>query len=163
MPLKDGDLPLSPLTARIVPAPYPGGGCPQTPADLQKWFGGFSVEFNFEQAAFAYTAGTIEAATPESRTLPRMLFDPQGRFLGLAVWDTNLGKWSTGGVVGELKTIVRTAATLAEDMEQKGFTDAGWHLANGGNAPIPDLTGAAGFFSGAGPDYAVYTVGYLGT
>ncbi len=161
MPLNKGDLPASPLTARIIAVPFPGG-CLESPADLEKWFRGFQVEFNFQTVAFAYTAGTVAMATANDQTLPRLLFDDLGRFIGMAVWDTNVGGWTTGSRVGELKTIVRTENTLEEDMEKKNLSGAGWYLADGSQIPIPDYTSKPGFLEGSGPDYSVYTVGYFG-
>jgi hypothetical protein len=161
--LAAGDLPYTPFVAQIIPAPYPNGECPQSPDDLKNWFSKFRVEFKPDRVAFAYTAGTRAAATVNDRTLPRLEFDEQGRFIGFNVWNVGLGSWTIGGTIGELKTIVRTATTLEDDLENKGFTGSGWHLCDGTQAGLPDLTANTGFFTGGGPNYTVYTVGYTGT
>jgi len=163
MPLATGELPNSPFTAKIVSVPYPDGDCPQSPEDLRKWFDSFGVQFSTTGVAFGYTAGTLDTATPNDQILPRLLFDDQQRFLGLAVWSTNLGAWSTGALIGETKTIIRSAATVMDDMEQKGLLNAGWHLMDGNTAGVPDYHAKDGWFSGAGPNYDVYTVCYTGS
>ena len=163
MPLSNGDLPYTPIQAKVVPTPYPSGQCPQSPADLQNWFASFAVEFRTQRAAFAYTAGKLSDATPADRTLPRLVFDDQARYLGLFIWSETLGEWVQPGAIGELKTVVRSETLLADDLVAKNFKNAGWHLADGSTAGVPDLQAVAGFFQGAGPNYSVYTVCYTGT
>lgn len=66
------------------------------------------------------------------------------------------------GDVGELKTFVRTADTMAEEKEKDRFA-CGWKLANGTDNTIGgDLTGVAGLFQGSAPDWDVYTVVFEG-
>lgn len=161
MTLKEGVLPFFPFTARIVPAPYKSGGCPQSVNDLIEWMRTFTVEVKFDGVAFGYSAGTPDLATPDNRVTPRLMFDDQGRFIGLMVWDTNLGAWATGARVGELKTVVRTADTTEDDLDNK-LLSSGWYLCDGTTAPLPDLTAEPGFFRGSSPNWDIYTVGFLG-
>lgn len=161
MPLSEGELPYMPFIAKVIPAPLQRGTCPKTPQDLMDWFAKATVEVRFDGVAFGYSAGTLEDATPDVRNAPRLVFDDQGRYLGTMVWDTNLGVWTTGARIGELKTLVRTADTLEEDLAGKNL-GAGWYLCDGNQAPLPDLTAVDGFFQGSTPNWSVYTVGYLG-
>jgi hypothetical protein len=160
--LADGNLPQSPITAQVIPAQPKTGKCPQTMADLMKWMSGFGIQFTVQDVAFAYSAGPAAKATPNSKSFLRLLFDDQRRFLGAAVWDTTLGAWNTGGQIGELKTIIRAAGTLVADMTNRGYPENGWHLADGSTAGVPDLTANTGFFTGAGPNWDIYTVAYTG-
>lgn len=161
MSLSDGILPYVPVTASLEIPPLEKGKCIQTPEDLVRWMKSIGVKFDFSKVAFGYTAGTIEDASVDDRTLPRFLFDNEGRFIGIAVWSANLGKWETAATLGEFKTINRTKDTVQEDMEYKNLKGAGWYLADGNTIGVPDLT-STDFFQGADPNYDVYTVMYLG-
>lgn len=161
-PLAQGNLPPAPLQAQIRPGPLPTS-CVTSFEDLAKWLSTFGVEFTQQQVAFAYSAGPVNQATPEQRTFPRFIFNDIGLFMGIGVYDSTLGSWTTGGVLGELKTVVRSSGSMAEELVAKGFQGSGWHLADGTTSGIPDLTGNDGFFTGTGPNWTIYTVGYTGT
>lgn len=160
-PLAQGVLPPAPIVARVQPGPVPTS-CITSFEDLAAWLRTFGVEFNLQQVAFAYSSGTAATATPEQRSFPRFLFTDTGAYMGIGIYDPSLGNWVIGGVIGELKTVVRSADTVVLDMQQKGFTGAGWKLADGTDAAIPNLTTNDGFFTGTGPNWDVYTVGYTG-
>lgn len=87
--------------------------------------------------------------------------DATGRSIGLFVYNQNLAKYIIPGSIGELKTIIRSSATLAEDLVDKGL-DVAWALADGSNLTIPDLTANPAFFQGASPDWDIYTIAYTG-
>lgn len=161
-PLASGVLPFTEITARLQAVPYPTGSCPTNLADFGAWVASFPVVFS-TQVAFGYTSGPLSEATPEQRPFPRLIFTDAGLFVGLGVWDTTLGAWVTGAVLGELKTIVRTSDTVEQDLVVKGLEGAGWHLADGTTTGIPNLTANTGFFTGTTPNWDVYTVGYTGT
>lgn len=160
-PLAQGNLPPAPINAKVTPGPLPTS-CITSFEGLAAWLSTFGVEFTLQQVAFAYSAGPVSQATPEQRSFPRFIFNDIGLYIGLGIYDSTLGSWTIGGVVGELKTVYRTSATMAEELDAKGFTGSGWHLADGSSA-IPDLTANTGFFTGSGPNWTVYTVGYTGT
>lgn len=157
--LAQGDLPISPITAKVVPGPLPTN-CLVSLEDLAKWLATFGVEFTTQQVAFGWSAGPITSATPEQRAFPRFIFNDFGAYLGIGIYNTSLGAWVIGGAIGELKTVVRSADTVALDLQNKGFEGAGWHLADGTTTGVPDLTANDGFFTGSGPDWDIYTVAY---
>lgn len=152
--------------------PLNPGQCLRSAGELREWFGksGFDIQ---SDALFGYTAGPPSTASPSDRDKPRILFDEQGRFLGIALWLPDVQNWSIAGAPGELKTVVRSANTVEEDMENKALF--GWVLCDGDNAGAPDLKPVetsitAGnqtitftvepqpFFQGTAPDWDVYTV-----
>lgn len=161
-PLALGVLPPAPLQAQVKPGPAPTS-CITSFDDLSKWLSTFGVEWTTQQVAFAYSAGPISRATPEQRSFPRFIFSDTGIYVGLGIYDPTLGNWVIGGSLGELKTVIRTSTTMAEELVDKGFQGSGWHLADGTTAGIPDLTANDGFFTGSGPNWTIYTVGYSGT
>lgn len=161
--------------ASVELPPLPPGGCFRSAEDLRAWIEQLTVNVTSRgNAMFAYTAGPASSATPADRDKPRILFDEEGRFLGLALWVPEVQNWSIAGAPGELKTIVRSASTVAEDMEQKALH--GWFLCDGSQAGLPDLTPVdnsivvgnqtynfqptpSPFFSGTAPDWDRYTIG----
>lgn len=174
------------LNAKIETVPFPSGQCPKTIEDIRAWIGTFGIDFKVS-ALFGYTAGRLTDAPVESRSLPRFVFDDARRFLGVQTWVPEMGAWTMGGTIGELRTIVRQADTVADDMLEKGL--AGWYLADGSRSGVPDLTGdvtladqdlvdpgnlvdntvkskavaPSQYFKGTSPNWDVYTVCYIGT
>lgn len=132
------------------------------------WINSARVVTKGDAALFGYTVGTVDAAVAEDRDKPRFIFDDQDRYLGLATWSPSLQGWTIGGQVGQLMTLVRTAASVSIDLAARPL--AGWKLADGTAPGIPDLTPKPSasppfppiYFSGTAPDWAVYTVAYTG-
>lgn len=175
------------LRAELKLAPFDEVGCPKTFEQLRQWVQQAEVVFSLN-APFGYTSGTRQNANPDSRALPRFMFDEQGRYLGLQAFVPSLGRWTTGAYIGELKTIYRTASTLALDMENKGLAGAGWIICDGKDNRVPDLTVdlqgtdqnlvdpdnhvndsvkskskvKSPWFRGTAPDWDIYTVCYIG-
>lgn len=173
------------LNAKIETVPFQSGQCPKNIEEIRAWIGTFGIDFKVS-GLFAYTAGRLEDAPVESRTLPRFVFDDQRRFLGVQTWVPEMGAWTMGGTIGELRIIVRQADTVADDMLEKGL--AGWYLADGSRSGVPDLTGnvtlpdqdlvdpdsavpdtvkskaiaPSQYFKGTSPNWDVYTVCYIG-
>jgi len=159
-PLYNGTGPTTLFRARLDIPPLPPGDCLRDPESLRQWLLQSVVSIaSRNQALFAYTAGPISAATPDDRDKPRLLFDDEGRYLGLALWIPEIQNWSLAGAPGELKTIVRSEPTIAEDMAAKALH--GWLLADGSAAGVPDLTGESALFRGTAPEWEVYTVGKI--
>lgn len=150
----------STLTASIDVPPLPPGNCLARPDDLRKWIGSSPVVVQSNGASFGFTAGTLDDASPESRSLPRFIFDTNERFLGMALWIPSLQGWSIGGQIGQLMILHRSLSTLAADMAARPI--AGWKLCDGTTSALPNLTANSDFFSGSSPDYTKYTVGYVG-
>lgn len=159
------------------------GQCLRTIEEFQAWFQTARIDVESRDGVlFAYTAGPASSATADDRDKPRFLFDSAGRYLGLALWIPEVQNWSLAGVPGELRTIVRTEGTVAEDIEAKHLH--GWILCDGSDGSAPDLTpqeitiqvdiGTAPtvnmktsepftpapqpFFQGTAPDWDIYTV-----
>ena len=128
---------VSHLQAKVVPSPVPATGCFTSWADLIAWLRSFTIDVAFGKL-FGYTAGKREDVTRDMQGLPRFMFDAANRYLGVAVWVPELGSWSIGGIIGELKTVVRTAGTVADDMAEKML--AGWAVCDGSTQGVPDLT-----------------------
>jgi hypothetical protein len=158
--------------ATVELPPLPPGQCLQSAEDLRTWLEQLIIQVaSRENAMFGYTAGPASSAKAEDRDKPRILFDEAGRYLGLALWIPEVQHWSIAGAPGETKTVVRSAATVADDMAEKALF--GWFLCDGSHAGLPDLTSkevtdSAGgkhkanpgpFFIGTAPDWDVYTVG----
>jgi hypothetical protein len=151
--------------------PFPAGQCITSTEQLREWIGRTGLTIHSSRALLSATYGTMDTATAEDRTAPRFMLDEAGRFLGLAVWMPSLQGWTIGGQPGELRTLIRTKSTVALDLAARPM--AGWKVADGTGAGIPDLsaampvTGGAGtvaspFFGGTAPDWDRYTVGYSG-
>lgn len=151
--------------------PLPPNDCFRTPEELREWVQKAVIDVASRQTAlFAYTAGPASSATPDDRDKPRILFDEQGRFLGIALWVPEVQNWSLAGAPGELKQVVRSESTVAEDMEAKALS--GWVLCDGATGGAPDLTpkevtddggkkhtaNPTAFFAGTAPDWDRYTV-----
>lgn len=162
MPLSKGDLPNTPIVARFVPTPLQSGVCPKSFDELANWLAESKIMFDFSRIGFGYSAGTVDTATPDDRALPRFLFDNQDRYIGLAIWSVILGAWTIGNTIGELKTVVRSETVMQDELLVKGFVGTGWYLADGTKAGVPNLTSNTGFFTGASPNWDIYTVCYLG-
>lgn len=143
------------LSGKLDIPPLTAGLCLTGPKDLQDWLAKSIVNIKNAALFFGYTAGTMAAATAEDRPYPRFVFDDSGRYLGLALWMPDLQGWSIGGQIGELMTLLQTLGSPTDDLAARPM--AGWHLADGDTAGIPDLSGEAAFW---GEGY--YTVGYLG-
>lgn len=161
-PLFNGTGTTTLFRARLDIPPLPPGECLRDSESLRQWLAESAISIvSRNLALFAYTAGPASAATPDDRDKPRILFDEGGRYLGPALWMPDVQGWSLAGVPGELKTVVRSKGTVAEDMEAKALN--GWFLADGSNPALPDLKPAPddanGFFVGTAPDFEVYTVG----
>lgn len=176
------------LQTQLEVPPLPGGSnCLKSLTELVAWLKTCTVRFNFGML-FGYTSGTAIGAPPESRGLPRYLFDDSDRFVGVSVWVPSLGAWTIAGVIGEIKTVQRTAITLVQDMADKNLY--GWKLCDGSSTGVPDLTAKMEsgdsklidpdgyianakvgynakipnpFFAGAGPVWDRYSVMYIGT
>lgn len=159
--LSNGKAPYTPFTASIVLPSVSNSQCPQSFADLVKFFNKAVIEFKNNGAVFGYTTGQIDQAASADRGLPRLMFDSLNRFAGLAVWMPETGSWTTGGVVGELKTLVRTSTTITDDMDAKLLTGT-WKLCDGTNGGVRDLHANDAFFQGSAPNWDVYTVQFTG-
>ena len=151
--------------------PPPTSECLNSPTALRAWLQRSTINTTAEGVMFGYTAGTLAAASPEDQDKPRFVFDNLGRYLGLAVWHPTLQGWTIGGQIGQLMTLVNlSGSSMAADLAARPM--AGWHIADGGTAGIPNLrpdapgapVAVAGnaFFMGTGPNYSVYTVGFAG-
>jgi hypothetical protein len=135
---------------------------------MRDWLQLSAVSTLSNGAFFGYTVGTINSSTPEDRDKPRFIFDEADRYLGLAAWIPELQGWSIGGQIGELKTLVRSAGSVAADIASRPL--AGWKLADGTAPGVPDLTPKPSasppfppiYFQGTAPDWGLYTVAYTG-
>jgi hypothetical protein len=164
IPLLDQTTPT--FTSRIDIPPPPA--CLNSPEAMREWLARSVVPTTSSGIMFGYTVGTIASATTEDRDRPRFVFDDQERYLGLAVWMPELQGWTIGGQVGELKTIVRVAGSVAADIAARPLS--GWKLADGTAPGVPDLkpTPSASppfppiYFQGTSPDWTVYTVAFVG-
>lgn len=150
--------------------PLAPGECIRSQDEMQRWLERAQIDIqSANRALFAFTAGPASSATPDDRDKLRAIFDEGGRFLGMAIYSTDVQAWQIPGVQGELKTIFRTETTVEEDMQEKLLT--GWQLCDGSGS-APDLTpktvtdsgsnthtaNPSPFFSGSAPDWDVYTV-----
>lgn len=60
--------------------------------------------------------------------------------------------------LGDIKTKIRVADTIAEDLP------TGWIVLDStAPAPFPNLSGDSNYFAGTAPNWDMYTVGYIGT
>ena len=179
-PLLTGQTAATMFQAQITLPPYPSGQCATSLEDIRRWFEKLQASITGPKVMFGYTAGTMEAATPEDRDRPRFMFDDQGRALGLALWMPDLQGWTIPGQVGQLMTLRRLATTVSDDLAARPL--AGWRLCDGTTPALPNLTlksnvsvafttpntGVATvdvpsqWFTGTGPDWETYTVGYVG-
>lgn len=114
-------------------------------------------------------------SNPKAEDRGKVIFtrDDSGELAGPFRWEATGGDGddccNTGQLcciqcdnVGELRTFVRTADTMAEEKEKGRFL-CGWKLADGADNSVGgDLTANAGFFTGASPDWDVYTVVFEG-
>lgn len=125
------------LRTKLVPAPAPTSGCITSYADLLRWFSSFTIEVMFNKL-FGYTAGKKQDVLREDQSMPRFMFSDDDRYLGVTVWSPELGAWVVGGCIGELKTVVRTAGTVEEDIANKCLQ--GWAVCDGSVNGVPDLT-----------------------
>lgn len=143
--------------------PFPEGKCLTGPESIREWLKQAQVHLQ-HIARTGYSAGTIENATAEDRALPRIIFDGNGRCLGVGVWMPALQGWTIPGQIGQIMTLKRTAATVAEDMAARPL--AGWVLCDGSVAAAPDYTEKDGFFDqGETEDplqWDIYSVMYIG-
>ncbi|SKA85021.1 hypothetical protein SAMN02745166_01087 [Prosthecobacter debontii] len=182
-PLTSGQAIATQFDVKSILSPYPG--CPGNMEDLRLWIESTKLSVTANNLLFGYTAGTMLQATPEDRDRPRFMFDDDGRYLGLALWMPDLQGWTVAGQIGQLMTVIRTKATVAEDIASKPL--AGWKLANGTSSGVPDLTAESDekqfdtynnsgsddgyvkikfpsqWFRGTSPDWDVYTLAYTGT
>jgi len=163
--------------------PFLPGTCIRSLEELRAWLEKTDIQIVARDGnLFAYSAGTLDGAVPDDRDKSRILFDSQGRYLGLALYIPDVQNWSLPGVPGELKTVVRSESTVAEDMEAKClFGWFAWHASTGGAPDLRPVTqtvtvdvGTVGspnvktsapftptpspFFSGTAPDWDIYTV-----
>lgn len=177
-PLTNTQHPLN-FRSRLDIPPLEAGRCLTGPDDIRDWLQRSGIVTHTDGLLFQYTAGLM-AAAPEDRAYPRFLFDEEGRYLGLALWMPALQGWTIPGQIGQIMTLMRVKNTVAEDMEARPL--AGWHLCDGSTAGLPDLTAASSpaitfttpsngaatisipspWFSGTGPDWDRYTIGYTG-
>lgn len=160
--LSSGKAPYVPFTGTIKMPSVSNSQCPQTFADLVRFFGKATVEFKNNGAVFGYSTGQIDQSAAADMGLPRLMFDSLNRFVGLAVWMPETGTWSTGAVVGQLRTVVRTSNTVADDMDEKLLYGT-WHLCDGTSGGVPDLHTNDAFFQGSAPNWDIYTVQYTGS
>lgn len=129
------------------------GGCPSSVEDIRLWISEkLRGRADLPVPVVPLNFGEVEPG-PDARSFPWIRFDSQGRYMGIHQWSPIHSAWIAPGVVGELKTVVRSASTVAEDRADKGLV-GGWELAD----TAPDLTGDAGFFNGSAPDWDRYTV-----
>lgn len=174
------------LKANLEVPPLPGGkNCLKSVDDLAAWMKTIVVRVGFGWL-FGYSSGTPAGAATELRSMPRFLYDDSDRYIGLAVWVPALGGWTIPGVIGELKTVQRTANVLTDDLKNKNLL--GWHVCDGSTTGVPDLTAKmttgdqklidpdntlnskirfnaslnSPWFQGSGPEWDVYTVMYTG-
>lgn len=155
------------IRASLTVPPTQPGFC-LTPEAIKTWADQWIISAKPNQSLLSCTIGTIDQASEDDRDKPRLMVDDTGRYLGMAIWLPELQGWSIGGQIGELKTIVKTQASVALDMQSKAL--AGWKLADGSTVGIPDLTPKPSatppyppvFFRGTSPDWEVYTVAYVG-
>lgn len=136
--------------------PLPPGKCLESDEDLRAWLEKATVDVeSTNEAMFGYSAGNKNGARPDDKDKPRVLFNDQGVYLGLALFLPEIQEWGLAGVPGEMKTVKRSESNVEDDMKEKAL--AGWFLADGDNG-TEDMTAHGGFFIGAAPDYDVYTV-----
>ena len=155
------------LNSRPIIPNLPPGFC-LTTDNIKSWLSSMAISTKLNASVMQYTIGTMDSASVEDRDKPRFMVDDSGRLLGLAVWMPDAQGWNIGGQIGELKTIVRTAASVVLDLAARPL--AGWKLADGTAVGIPDLTPKPSasppyppiYFIGTAPDWTVYTVAYVG-
>ena len=155
------------LQSRLdIPPPPPEAL--NSPAALRAWLASSIINTtSINGVMFGYTVGTIEAAAPEDQDKPRFIYDDLGRYLGLAMWSPAKQGWSIADAqIGEFRTLINLGnSTPANDLAVRPM--AGWAVADGSAAGIPDLRPTGGptfntFFMGAAPNWTAYTVGYTG-
>lgn len=160
---------------------FPNGACPSTLDDLRAWLETMQIQTSANKSLFGYTAGTIESASVEDRDWPRIVFDDQGRYVGVALWMPEMQGWSIPGQIGQYMTLRRVKDTLVKDIAGRPL--AGWRLCDGTTVGLPNLTSntvlntmslastpvangtvsiPSPWFSGTSPNYDTYTLGYVG-
>lgn len=141
-PLLTGFTAPPPIQARLTLNALPSGSCIESLDQLREWIEGGVIEFFFRSGSFIHgTAGTLEGATVNDRDMARLMFDDEGRCLGLGLYSPQAKAWVRPGVPGELLTIYRTEDTVARDMETKLLRN-GWLLCDGTVTGAPNLVGS---------------------
>jgi len=106
--------------------------------------------------------GPVEPGV-DARDRPWIKTDSGNNILGTYTYGSTAGQWLRDWSVarGTLRTEYRFANTITADLEDKDMV-IGWELCDGTGITGLDLQKDPSFFQGAGPNFTLYTVIFIG-